>query len=90
MGIGDIGVGAFHPMQSTPTKEQAAFSWRVATARHSLSRAQRRSTRFRFWWIQEGQAKAASLRLAGIARAKAPDEWAEGMAGVAAAGEAQR
>ena len=48
-------------------KERAVFSSRVATARHSLSRAQRRSTRLRFWQIQEGQATAASLRLAGIA-----------------------
>jgi hypothetical protein len=35
-------------MQSTPMKERAVFSYRVAAARHSLSLAQRRSTRLRF------------------------------------------
>lgn len=33
--------------QSTPMKERAVFSWRVATARRSLSLPQSRSTRLR-------------------------------------------
>ena len=52
--------------QSTPMKEAAVFSYRVATARHSFSRAQRRSTRLRLLWIHGGQAIRSSLRLGGI------------------------
>jgi hypothetical protein len=33
--------------QSTPMKDRAVFSYRVATARHSFSLPQRRSTRLR-------------------------------------------
>ena len=39
----------------------------LATARHSFSLFQRRSTRLRLVYAQSGQATGASLRLAGMA-----------------------
>ncbi len=47
--------------------EQAVFLWRVATARHSFSLAQRRSTWLWWTWIQSGQATGASCRCVGRA-----------------------
>ena len=48
--------------QRTPGKDVAVFPWRVATARPSVRRAQRRLTLSRLVEIQAGQATGESLR----------------------------
>src|SRR3954465_11154553 len=50
-----------------PMKLEAVFLYRVAIARHSLRRAQSRSTWLRLAYIHSGQAGGASFCLDGIA-----------------------
>ena len=53
-----------------PMKDRAVFSWRVATARRSLSLAQRRSKRLRLVSTPSGQEPSAARRTSGRAEAR--------------------